>query len=274
MQLRKIFLWSMIVSLALAALLGIAALLLPRYGPDEQVLVSVALFAVFSLVALVTASLIERKPPWVWLMRAGLVTAALGLVGWLVLVWFDRALNRPIEEIMARGSGTLSVLAVLAPQCGLLLLAQLESPRTRLVRTVTIAVSILLAAYSVTLILSYDLLEKFIDDDTLFRGLGVLIILAACGTVITPILWKMQRVRHGGDGAVPVVAGITLVCPRCRKQQMLPTGPARCGTCGLQIRIEVEDPRCECGYVLHGLDSDRCPECGKSITASPQPSAG
>ena len=40
MSLRRTFLWLMIGSLVLAALLGIAALLLPRYGPDEELLYS------------------------------------------------------------------------------------------------------------------------------------------------------------------------------------------------------------------------------------------
>ena len=61
MHLRKTFLWSMIASLGLAALLGIAALLLPRYGPGEDILLSTALFAVFSLIALMCATVQERR---------------------------------------------------------------------------------------------------------------------------------------------------------------------------------------------------------------------
>jgi hypothetical protein len=45
MHLRTAFLWSMIVSLSLTALLGIAALILPRVGPHEEILGSTGVFA-------------------------------------------------------------------------------------------------------------------------------------------------------------------------------------------------------------------------------------
>ena len=43
------------------------------------------------------------------------------------------------------------------------------------------------------------------------------------------------------------------------------TGPARCAECGLHITISVEEPRCTCGYLLYHLESDQCPECGRTI---------
>ena len=43
------------------------------------------------------------------------------------------------------------------------------------------------------------------------------------------------------------------------------TGHAKCGSCGLRIRITVEEPRCSCGYLLYRLEGDTCPECGREI---------
>ena len=266
MNLRKIFLWSMIVSLVIAALLGIAALLLPRYGPNLEILASVALFASFSLIALISASVMERVQ-LVWLMRTGIAAAVAALIVWLALVWFDPVTRPRVELALLRLAGSLSIASVLAPQCGLLLLARLDNPWTRRVRWTTVAISIALAAYGVGLIWLFDVLVNVIDEESLVRWLGVLAILAACGTVITPILWKVQTVRHG-DGTVPAVQQVKLFCPLCSKQQILPTGPARCAACGLRIRVEFEEPRCVCGYLLHNLGSDRCPECGTPVPTS------
>ncbi|MHC4127623.1 MAG: hypothetical protein ACYSUA_05530 [Planctomycetota bacterium] len=73
MRLRAAFLWSMIVSLSLTALLGIAALVLPRFGPHEEILGSTGVFAAFSLVSLLCAAVLERRrlvPPW-WPRSSG-----------------------------------------------------------------------------------------------------------------------------------------------------------------------------------------------------------
>jgi predicted Zn-ribbon and HTH transcriptional regulator len=112
----------------------------------------------------------------------------------------------------------------------------------------------------------FDWIETYIDDEILARGLGVLSILTSCGSVVTPILWKVQAVRRAGSvDSVPLKVKIGLECPRCHEKQTLVTGPARCAACGLRITIEVEEPRCTCGYLLYHLASDRCPECGREV---------
>ncbi len=265
MHLRKTFLWSMIASLGLAALLGIAALLLPRYGPGEEILLSTALFAVFSLVALMCATVQERRHAVVY-MWVGLGLAVAALLAWLSLIWFDRVMSWQVERVVVQISGTLTIPALLAAQCGLLSLPRFDGRRADIVRWTTIGVSALLATYIVILIWWYDPLARVIDDDILGRGVGVLAILSACGTVVTPILWKVQAVqRAGGVESIPLKTTVRVVCPRCEHEQALMTGPGRCSACGLRITITVEEPRCVCGYLLHQLKSDRCPECGRAI---------
>ena len=137
MQLRKTFLWSMIASVGLAALLGIATLLLPSYGVEEEIIISAALFAGFSIVALMCAVVLERQravvPMWIGL---GFATSALFV--WHALVWFDRNLSWEMERIFVQAAGTFTVAGVLAAQSGLLLLPRFDDSFASYLRRVTI----------------------------------------------------------------------------------------------------------------------------------------
>jgi hypothetical protein len=264
MQLRKAFLWSMIASLSLAALLGIAALVLPRYGPDEEILGSTGVFAVFSLVALTCATVLERRrlAPF---MRAGIYCAGAATLTWLALIWFDRLWVWRTQETVAKIGGTFTVAATSAALVGLLSLPRFDQRPPTIVRWSTVGVALALAVYILCLIWWFDQIERVIDDEVLIRGLGVLAILVACGSVVTPILWKVQTVRRGSVESVPLKVKIGIECPRCHSKQKMVTGPSRCGQCGLHIAIEVEEPRCACGYLLYHLESDHCPECGRIV---------
>ncbi|MCH8153454.1 MAG: hypothetical protein IH830_13905 [Planctomycetes bacterium] len=262
MRLRKAFLWSMIVSLALAALLGISALILPRwYRYDEEILLSTVLFGAYSLVALICASVLEKRR-FVALMWTGLAAAGAALAGWLLLTWFHAAFHSRAEMRVARIAGTFTIITVLLGQSGLLTLPRFDHPWAGGVRWMTIGVSSLLAATGIALVW-FGWIAQHIDE---WRVLGVLGILAACGTVVTPILWKVQAARRAESAdTIPRRLQLQVTCPRCQSQQQLRTGPAKCAQCGLRITIAVEEPRCACGYLLYRLESNRCPECGREI---------
>ncbi len=266
MRLRKTFLWSMIVSLCLAALLGIAALLLPSWARwDDEILISTLLFGLYSLLALCCAIVQEKRRLVVW-MWIGIAAAAVALPIWLVMLWFDSSLRWQVEEQLAKTAGSLTTVSVVIAQCGLLLLPRLDGPLAGFVRKATIIVSIALACTLIVMVWWFEWIDNYIDDEILMRGMGVMGILAACGTVVTPIIWKVQAV-HRVESAVSIPSRLHLdiKCPRCHMQQELLTGPSKCATCGLRITVQVEEPRCTCGYQLYRLESDRCPECGREI---------
>jgi hypothetical protein len=59
----------------------------------------------------------------------------------------------------------------------------------------------------------------------------------------------------------------TLQCVRCGQWMQMHSGKAACPRCKSIITLEFEEPRCECGYPLHRLNSANCPECGTGIPA-------
>jgi Zn finger protein HypA/HybF involved in hydrogenase expression len=217
---------------------------------------------------------LERQRAVVF-MWAGLGSATVAMLIWLMLIWFHRPMSWYVEETVARIAGTFTIGGVLAAQSGLLSLPRFDNRHADAVRRVTIGVTMFLAVYGVILIWWLDDLARISDAETLARAMGVLAIIAACGTVVTPILLKMQNVRHtGGVGAVPLNIDVTIVCPRCHSDQRLRTGERSCTKCGLRIKIELEEPRCECGYLLHKLENNRCPECGRAIDERDRWAAG
>lgn len=266
MRLRRAFLWSMIVSLCLAALLGILALLLPNLvRKEEQILFSTVMFGLYSLLAL-CCSIVMEKRRLVTLMWVGIAGAAAGLGLWLVVIWFHPLMDGRTEENVVRASGTFTTPTVLFAQCGLLLLPRLDGLWAALMRRGTIVVSAMFAATIVFMIWWWDWIDNYIDDGVLVRGMGVMGILTACGTVITPIVWKVQA-AHRVDSveSLPAKLRVQVRCPRCHSQQELLTGRSKCAACGLRITVQVEEPRCSCGYQLYRLESDHCPECGREV---------
>ena len=266
MRLRKAFLWSMIVSLCLAALLGIVALLLPNWvRKDDEILFSTLLFGLYSLLALCCAIVQEKRRlvGWMWI---GIAAAAVALPIWLFMLWFDSSLSYKVEEHLAKTAGSFTTISVFIAQCGLLILPRLDGPLAGFVRKATTIVSIALACTLIFMYWWFEWIDNYIDDDILVRGMGVMGILTACGTVVTPIIWKVQAVhRIESAVSIPSRLHIDIKCPRCHVQQELRAGPSKCAHCGLRITIDVEEQRCTCGYQLYRLESERCPECGREI---------
>lgn len=269
MKLRTTFLWAMIISLSAAALIGIAVLLLPDLGPTEEILASTALFSAFSLVALCCAIVIEKRRlmPLMWI---GIAAGAVAMLTWICLVWFHPAMRGEWVERVARGGGVVSIIACWCAYCGLMALPRLSHPLSRGVKWGTIGIWAFLALIWILALCFEDWLEALVnyimDEDLAARLMGVLLILGACGTVVTPILWRVQALRTAASReSVPIELRMQIVCPRCKTRQELMTGRSKCTKCGLRIRITVEEPRCACGYLLYRLEGDTCPECGRKV---------
>ena len=121
----------------------------------------------------------------------------------------------------------------------------------------------------------------FIDavesDDYILRFAAATGIVAACGSLAMLVLVRFNR-RVDVETFSTEVADVTLVCPRCSRKQAIPVGSSSCAACGLRFNLRVEEPRCpDCEYLLYGLTSNTCPECGATVEgtcAAPEPNTG
>jgi hypothetical protein len=194
----------------------------------------------------------------------------LALIAWLVLVWFDRSLSWQNEERIARTGGVFTTLCIWCAYFGLMTAMPLRHPWAKVVKWGAIAATSVIASLFLVGCIAPDWFEDYVIDtiseDVFFRLAGTVAILAVCGTVLSPILWKVQVLRQVSSAeSIATNLRVRVVCPRCGADQALPTGPAKCASCGLKIAIKVEEPRCVCGYLLYQLEGEMCPECGREI---------
>ncbi len=263
MKLKRTFLLGVVVSVALAAVMGIFALVTGRRIGDLEVKIILSTMSVglFSLTSLV-AALVHERSVWRPAMVGAFVASGFGLVTYLLSIWllFD-ALPYQYEEYLARLMGVQAVWAIALPHAGLLALSAFDRPVFRWVRFVSIFMVMLLAGF-ITLIVMW---APHYGEDLYMRMIGVLSILTAAGTITTPVLQKVV----GMDRAASVQTTkleLQIQCPRCLTTQTVATGHSRCVHCRLKFQIDIEEPRCpKCQYVLHQLTKPVCPECGCAL---------
>ncbi len=91
-------------------------------------------------------------------------------------------------------------------------------------------------------------------------------IFSIIGTIVVPI----AAVSHANRARKRIESmgsrlQLRMACPDCGERQMFGAGAIRCSACRRRLLIDVEEPRCECGYLLFHLSGDQCPECGRAI---------
>ena len=93
-------------------------------------------------------------------------------------------------------------------------------------------------------------------------GWGVTI---AGGIAISSALHRENKPHGKLVRTIPKRVKMKMTCPRCEQWLQASSGPARCEDCGLRLIIEIQEPRCPCGYLLYELKGNVCPECGRVI---------
>ena len=102
--------------------------------------------------------------------------------------------------------------------------------------------------------------------------IGVLGLWSVVGTVVVPITAVSQADRTTPPAeSVDRRLSVHLDCPRCGLRQRVAGGPSRCRGCRAGLLLEVEEPRCVCGYLLYRLEGRSCPECGEPVPPRTMP---
>ncbi|MBX3288899.1 MAG: hypothetical protein KF855_06080 [Acidobacteria bacterium] len=184
MNLKRLFLYPLLVSVALSAVIGIGVVLFGDFGSFEvRVLMTTLTVTATSILGLACGAFFETGRGRL-LPMAGIVITVIAAVMTLLIIW-DVGDD---STVFVKAASTAMLLAVSCSHLSLLSLARLDR---RFAWTLTAAH---ICVWTLTAIILYLMwFEPQSDSDTVTRIIAVLSILIASVTVATPVLHKLSR---------------------------------------------------------------------------------
>ena len=161
-----------------------------------------------------------------------------------------------------------TVFVGVVTDCMLLLRLGLRKTLDRSIRAVAVGLAIVGALLLMTTTASQTIEEFF---DAIWKVIpwqvGAIVgLIALASHIASAILASIEKEK---SSKLPETFSermkVTMNCPRCGDLIQSPLGHSVCSHCKLAIHIECDEPRCECGYLLHKLNGVICPECGRDV---------
>lgn len=205
---RRIAVWTVVVSLVITALIGIYTIVSGEFGETQsKVMLTTLAVAAFSVLALCHLAIVERDVRAVgWI---GIGTSAIALISAAVLIWWDFGdYSYQPGGIYMNISKTFAIsglVAVSLAHANLMLL--LQTAPLRWIRS-TLSVALILIAIVPTLILPIILTDGSFPpqsfQDVYWRFFGVILILDALCTIALPVATLIVRGQHKHDAPTQV----------------------------------------------------------------------
>lgn len=192
-RVRRLFVGALIGSLCTTGLLGMVAVGAGSFGELEgRVLLTTLLVGVYSVLCLAGLVVVGRRHGWVG--QVGIAFTSLALVCGLVLTWgVDEDVwgaDNAWLEFVARSFGFCAILGVAFVHAALLLhLTRRGSEAARAIGGATLVAVGVVAAMLAQLVA----LSDSGGGEGFWRVLGVFAILDVVGTVITPLVARLDR---------------------------------------------------------------------------------
>jgi predicted membrane protein len=264
MKLTRWFLLGAIVSLLVAAFVGVIALLGFHGDIVAKSIVSTISISGYCILALACAAVLERRhrERGGYLAIGGFVVTAPSLLFALLLIWFGQWISRAVldEEILFKTMMFGIIWPIYFAVVSLLYFPGKLHDWPRWCRQLAIIAATLLVAA-----LSLFVVEILPENEIVGRMIGVLSIITGACSVVFPILLFIDKSKRV-DTTSEFKVSMNVRCPRCGTGQLMEMGDRRCLSCGLKFHIEIDEPSCpSCGQGIHGYDGKDCPKCGRFI---------
>lgn len=229
---KRVALWFLIASVALSAIVGIIAIVAGTFGRTEaQILLTTLTISAASILALACGALWETGRAKI-LPLAGIALAVGDAVLFIVGIWFESQ-----SESYWKFSASVGLIAVATAHTCLLSLARL-APRFGWSR-----IAAIITAYSLALLFVY-IIYYTPRGDTIIRVMGVLSIILAALTILTPVFHRLSRgdlnmASAANEPAAQLAATIT--CPRCGASLPNSLSQTKCDACGCVFLVSILD---------------------------------
>ena len=187
---KRAFLYLFVVSVALSAIIGIAVLLIGNFGELEtKVLLTTMTVTITSILGLACGAYLETGRNRI-IPILGIILAAISCVLWIFLVWHGTVHEDPFAQILM----SLTLCSATCAHISLLSLASLDK-KYIWSRYAFIVTDSVLTAYLLFLIWNHT----WIDNEVTPRVIGILSIIVAALTLVTPIFHKLSSTRSVAD---------------------------------------------------------------------------
>ncbi len=188
MNIKRLFLYVLIASVAVSALIGIGVMLFGNFGDFEsRVLMTTTAITVTSILGLACGAYLETGRGR-YLPITGIVSAVVSAVMWIIMIWSGEMESRWFAKVLM--SATLIAASCL--HLSLLSLARLERRFVWAKYAVHGAIWTSLSMLLIIIWAEYDP-----SDNIVARTLGALAIVIAALTVVTPVFHKLSFQSNG-----------------------------------------------------------------------------
>lgn len=265
----KVALRAFLVAIAAGMALGLLVIL--NIVTDVRFLMTAVIIAGGCMLTFVQALIADHGRFERW-MRAGMAAAWITAVGLVVVTWIGDAIGWKAMEVPMRITGAFGMVAGWCTWSGAVLFARSGGTLTAVVRwstfiVLTVWASLVLAALAAPDLAEY-VVNEVLGDILVFRSAAASVVVALGGSIAQPVLIRLfaaEQVatdRRMGDRHV----GVRLRCPRCSAAtEIAANTAASCPSCKLLLRVQFEEPRCACGFLIYRLEGANCPECGRAV---------
>ncbi len=224
---KRAALRAFVASIAVSALLGTWALLAGEFGDLQlKVLLSSLSVSAASLCAMGGAALLESRGDRL-LSAPAILLSGIGLVLLLFGLW-----SEVDDQEFWKTTATVCFFAVACSHASLLRLAWL-APRHAWLGPSAAVLVLLLAAYGTFMVWAEA------DSEARFRWLGVLSILVAAATLMTPVLRRLSREDFAQREVAPDAGRVDMLCPVCSARFHDTLGHVDCPRCRARFTIEL-----------------------------------
>lgn len=185
LNVKKLFLYTLITSVAVSALIGIVVILIGNFGETEgKILGTTFTIAVTSILGLACGAYLETKRGKI-LPIVGIIFSIISAIFFFVMIW-GGAIWR--KENFFEGLATVTIIAVSCSLLSLISIAKLDS------KFQWSRIALYICVWTLSAILIWILwFAQDSENELIIRIIGVLSIIIAALTIITPVFHKLSN---------------------------------------------------------------------------------